>query len=141
MISPSRAALTAWALRSSGTVQMIVALLVICLMLIEIACLGTSSKVGNHPSFDCCVRHFLSSSTRIKGASVSKSAGGSLKRQMTVFAYTHKSHVNIILTRLCLKFVLNFHINIGCIAIYCNEILNRRNSGEKPFLKVANEAG
>ena len=45
-------------------------------MLMEIASLGTSSKVSNHPSPNCCFRQASSNSTTIKGSEASKSAGG-----------------------------------------------------------------
>ena len=60
---PSSAPLTASALRSSGQVQTIALDHMICLMVIENACVGTSSLEANHPSPTCCIRHLSSSGT------------------------------------------------------------------------------
>src|SRR5690606_32514328 len=70
---------TASAFLWSGIEQMMCLDFMICRIDMLIACNGTSSKVLNQPSFSCCSRHALSKFTTKKGASVSKSAGGSLK--------------------------------------------------------------
>ena len=62
---PSSAPLTASALRSSGQVQTIALDHMICLMVIENACVGTSSLEANHPSPTCCIRHLSSSGTTL----------------------------------------------------------------------------
>jgi len=74
----STTSLTAFALRESGTLQMIVFDFMICFIDILIALSGTSLKTGNHPSPNCCLRHASSSFTIRYASSVSKSAGGSL---------------------------------------------------------------
>ena len=63
VISPSTVAFTAAAFWESGTVQKIRRLFKICFTDIEIARVGTSSNVGNHPSPNCCLRHASSNST------------------------------------------------------------------------------
>ena len=52
--SPSTELRTASAFRSSGTVQIIDPLFMICRTDIEIAFSGTASKLGNQPSPNCC---------------------------------------------------------------------------------------
>ena len=56
VISPSSEFFTACALRSSGTTTMISLERMICLTDMEIALVGTSVTLPNHPSFTCCCR-------------------------------------------------------------------------------------
>jgi hypothetical protein len=63
VISRSRLAFTAAALRASGTTQMMAFDFRICRMDIDTARAGTASIDGNQPSPTCCRRHASSSST------------------------------------------------------------------------------
>ena len=72
------AARTAAALRASGTEQTMDFAFMICRIDMEIALTGTSARVLNQPSPNCCRRHASSRLTTMNGASTSKSAGGSL---------------------------------------------------------------
>ena len=78
-LSKERQLFTAYAFLRSWIVQMICSAFIICLIDIEIACVGTSATDLNQPSPTCCFLQNSSNSTSINGSSISKSAGGSLK--------------------------------------------------------------
>ena len=138
--SPSTALRTASALRSSGTVQMIAALFMICRTLIEIACLGTSSNVGNQPSPSCCRRQASSSWTTRYGSSVSKSAGGSLNARWPFSPMpTNATSIG------CRRMISPTRRHSACGSLLAVEIVERpqrqRQPADEPLPQVAAERG
>ena len=65
VISPSSVFFTACALRESGTINTSSNAFIIWRIDIEIARVGTSSMLANHPSPTCCLRHASSRFTRM----------------------------------------------------------------------------